>query len=72
MTSRCHTLTLALLLGFCGPAWGKTIILTDIDCERMAFIPAAWWDAMPSPARHPAMSAWFQVSGAPARRYTPA
>ena len=40
MTSRCHTLTLALLLGLGVPAWGKTIILTDIDCERLAFIQA--------------------------------
>ena len=41
MTSHCHRLAVALLLALCGAASCKTIILTDEDCERMAFIQAA-------------------------------
>ncbi len=41
MTSRCHWPALALLLTLAAHAPCKTIILTDMDCERMAFIQAA-------------------------------
>jgi hypothetical protein len=41
MTSPCRCLATVLLLALCSPAWGRTIILTDVDCERMAFIQAA-------------------------------
>src|SRR5688500_12489452 len=40
MTSRCHWRALVLLIGLSVPASAKTIILTDADCERMAFIQA--------------------------------
>jgi hypothetical protein len=43
MTHRCHWLALSLLLalGSLSPLPAKTIIVTDEDCERMAFIQAA-------------------------------
>jgi hypothetical protein len=41
MTSRCHLLAPALLAALAAPAAARTIVLTDVDCERMAFIQAA-------------------------------
>ena len=41
MTSLCHRLAPVVLLAVAVPAPAKTIILTDADCERMAFIQAA-------------------------------
>ena len=41
MTRHCHRLTAALLFALAAPAPARTIILTDVDCERMAFIQAA-------------------------------
>src|SRR5258707_2654402 len=41
MTSRLHLPALVLLLALAVSAPAKTIVLTDIDCERMAFIQAA-------------------------------
>ncbi len=40
MTAYRHPLTIALLLALAAHAPGKTIVLTDLDCERMAFIQA--------------------------------
>jgi len=41
MTRHCHCLAAALLFALAAPAPARTIILTDVDCERMAFIQAA-------------------------------
>jgi hypothetical protein len=41
MTSRCHLLAAGMVLALAHHAAGRTIILTDVDCERMAFIQAA-------------------------------
>jgi hypothetical protein len=41
MTLRCHWQTVALLLALPAVAPAKTIIVTDADCERMAFIQAS-------------------------------
>ena len=39
MTTRCHLLAAAgLVLALADPAPARTIVLTDADCERMAFI----------------------------------
>lgn len=40
MTYRCHGIALGLLLGLATALPAKTIILTDEDCERAAFIQA--------------------------------
>jgi hypothetical protein len=40
MTPRCHYLALVLLPFLTGPVAARTIVLTDVDCERMAFIQA--------------------------------
>jgi hypothetical protein len=42
MTSRCHLLAAGLLLpALVAPAAARTILITDTDCERMAFIQAS-------------------------------
>jgi hypothetical protein len=40
MTARCHCLAAAALLGLAAAAPARTVVLTDVDCERMAFIQA--------------------------------
>jgi len=41
MTYPCHYLAAMLLFALAAPAPARTIIVTDADCERMAFIQAA-------------------------------
>jgi hypothetical protein len=40
MTYRCHWIALGVLLGVVPALPARTIVLTDADCERMAFIQA--------------------------------